>query len=178
MELFGQLMKALQGDKNPFDPTREAEQAAQDLGKGGGGEPQGTSNAAGADKPSGGAGAQAPGQPPSSGQGGSFGKEMLDEINRVRQEHGLGPVSEAPGLDAAARKNDQANNASGQLGHHVGLLNGSHGEITAYASDGESAKKAVEQWLNSPGHRAILLDPNMTKVGVSIDGDYATADFS
>lgn len=40
-----------------------------------------------------------------------------------------------------------------------------------------SAKEAVQMWLNSPGHRAILLDPNQTEVGVSIDGGYATADF-
>lgn len=165
MQLMGGLLNAAQGGKNPFDSSDEAKQAGERMG--GGGAPGGAQGAGGAD-----------GVTPAGSRGGASNQAMVNEINRVRQEHGLGPVTEDPALSAAAQQNDRANNAKGELGHHVGLLNGSRGEITAYASNGESAKQAVDQWLNSPGHRAILLDPNMTKVGISISGDYATADFS
>lgn len=115
-----------------------------------------------------------------SGQGSSAEgkeKELLDAINKVRQEHGLNPLTNTSTLNQASKDNDALNNQLG-LGHHVDLGKyGADGEITAMASGGISAEQAVDMWLNSPGHRAILLDPNQTEVGVSVDGDFATADF-
>jgi uncharacterized protein YkwD len=57
-------------------------------------------------------------------------------------------------------------------------MNGSMGQITAEDSSGETPEKAVQQWLNSPPHRAILLSKNYTTVGFDMSGNYATADFS
>ena len=112
------------------------------------------------------------------GSGGTGSKGLIDEINRVRAMHGLAPVEEKPNLNDAAAANDEANVSTGELAHHNGLINGASGEITAMASDGETPEEAVQQWLDSPEHRAILLDPNMKYVGGSINGSYATADFS
>jgi uncharacterized protein YkwD len=104
-------------------------------------------------------------------------KELLDAINRVRKEHGLNALTSSETLNQASRDNDALNNQVG-LGHHVDLGKyGADGEITGWASAGMTADQAVQMWLDSPGHRAILLDPNQTQVGVSVDGAYATADF-
>lgn len=105
-------------------------------------------------------------------------QHWLDAVNKVRQEHGVPPLTASPNLISASESNDAANNKTHDLAHHNGLINGSRGQITAYASDGETPEKAIDQWLNSPGHRAILLDPSMTHVGFSVSGAYATADFS
>lgn len=131
-------------------------------------QPQPTSTVNGTGKASGSTAGSAAGNDPTG---------MVAEINRVRAQNGLGPVTVDNGLNQAAARNDAESVRSGQLGHHFGVPNGADGEITASASSGETAKQAVDQWLNSPGHRAILLDPNQTKVGVSINGEYATADF-
>ncbi len=110
------------------------------------------------------------------GQGGN--NPLLDAINDARREHGLNPLRESTRLNEAAEANDAENNRTGNLGHHIDLGKyGSGGEITAMASGGITANQAVQMWLNSPGHRAILLDPNQTEVGVSISGNFSTADF-
>lgn len=101
---------------------------------------------------------------------------LLEAINKARRERGLNPLVEDPALSQVSRENDAANHRNG-LGHHV-FRDPSRGQITAMSSGGESAEMAVNQWINSPGHAAILFDPNHTKVGVSISGDFATADFS
>lgn len=101
---------------------------------------------------------------------------LLEAINNARIERGLKPLVEDPALSQVSRENDAANHKNG-LGHHV-FRAPSMGQITAMNGGGETAKGAVEQWINSPGHAAILFDPNHTKVGVSISGDFATADFS
>ena len=103
---------------------------------------------------------------------------FIDAINRARADAGLLPVQELPSLDSAAASNDRANVATGQDEHHNGLINGSNGEITAMAGSGETPAGAVQQWLEDPEHRAILLSPDVKYVGVDINGIYATADFS
>lgn len=50
----------------------------------------------------------------------------------------------------------------------AGIAYTAAGEIIAentYPVD-QAASVAVKGWLNSPGHRAIMLDPNYTKFGV------------
>jgi uncharacterized protein YkwD len=141
---------------------------------------RGSPSSAGSSAPSSSRPSNASSSSPSGGTGGTSSSSgaLLDAINRARHGYGLSELKEAPNLDSAAQANDGANVSSGQLAHHNGLIDGSSGEITASDSGGESADQAVQQWLDSPEHRAILLDPKMTQVGVSINGDYSTADFS
>jgi hypothetical protein len=162
-------------------------------GNGGGGGCSGAGGSqGGGDKPSAGGseGAQGAGGKPGAegapngaeGAGGSGGaqgsKALIDEINRVRKEHGLNPVTEAANLNRAAAENDAAQQTTG-IGHHVDLVkNGASGEIAFMASNGAYPQNSVRGWLDSPGHRASLLDPNMTKVGADMSGQYSTADFS
>lgn len=158
-------------------------------GGAGGGGPGGAGGAGGAEGPEGPEGPEGAGGAGGAGAGdfsdieGNAGevstqdRALLDAINRVRREHGLNDVQLSDTLSLAAERNDIMNNATGNLDHHFGVPEGSDGEITGFSSDGMSPDDAVNMWLNSPSHREILLDPNQSQVGVSILGDFATADF-
>jgi hypothetical protein len=195
--IFRLLSKLLgsQGDDAPSDPQGNGRPTggAGDGGQPGGGSGGGCSGAGSGGNPSGGAPASGDdaARPRSaeasapSGQGekasassGTGNKALIDEINRVRREHGLNPVTEAPNLNRAAAQNNEAQQSQG-LGHHVPLgNNGASGEIAFEASDGATPQNSVRGWLDSEDHRKILLDPEMTHVGVDMSGRYSTADFS
>jgi hypothetical protein len=124
---------------------------------------------------SGGPNASGDSVPPGSGAGN---KALIAEINRVRVENGLKPVTEAANLDRAAAQNDAAQQTQGS-GHHVPLgNNGASGEIAYMNGGGVTPKNSVNGWMESPTHKEIMLNPNMTKVGADISGNYSTADFS
>jgi len=69
------------------------------------------------------------------------------------------------------------------IGENIGMMPTGNVEGKGYVSnDPDSIAKAqVESWMNSPGHRANILDPDYDKlgVGVSYDGLYyiSTQDF-
>jgi uncharacterized protein YkwD len=145
---------------------------------GGGGQPPagGAGDTGGAGSAAGKPGAQDGGTAPPTNATGN--KALIDEINRVRKEHGLNPVKEASNLDRAAAQNDAEQQKKGS-GHHVDLgKNGASGEIAFMSSNGANPQNSVQGWLNSLKHREILLNPNLTKVGADISGQYSTADFS
>lgn len=144
---------------------------------GGGNTPSARDAGSGAPGAKGGS-ADAAGEPAPPNSGGSGSKALIDEINRVRVANGLNPVTEAANLNRAAAQNDAAQQTQG-IGHHVPLgNNGASGEIAFMASNGATPQNSVQGWLDSPGHREILLDPNMTKVGADMSGQFSTADFS
>jgi uncharacterized protein YkwD len=104
-------------------------------------------------------------------------RALIDGINQARAERGLKPLTHASNLTKAASENDAANQRSG-LGHHISLgNNNARGEITAMNSNMTPAA-AIRQWINSPGHAEIMFDPNMTKIGASLSGNFSTVDFS
>lgn len=118
-------------------------------------------------------------KPVKSAGGDHTGHPLLDAINKARIAENLRPLTLSDKLTEAARDNDSINNSTGSLGHHIDLGKyGSQGEITVGGSGPMNAELAVRLWLNSPGHKAILLNPSYNKIGVSISGNFATADFS
>ncbi|KUI11584.1 secretion protein [Mycobacterium sp. GA-1285] len=108
---------------------------------------------------------------------------LLNEINATRAANGCGPVAANPQLNAAAARqaNDMlANNVrshTGSDGSSVGQRIDAAG-YTTYSNVGEiifwstgvSAvpAAAVDWWMNSPGHRAIITDCGMTEAGVAV----------
>ncbi len=107
-------------------------------------------------------------------------KQTLDEINKARQEHGVGKVHANAQLMNAAREHASWMNGGvgyQRCGHdgkggstpqqrakkagHNGLY---IGEIVACVVS--TGRQAVDGWLGSPRHRAILLDKNMKEVGI------------
>lgn len=108
---------------------------------------------------------------------------LLNQLNGARAANGCGPVAANPQLNAAAARqaNDMlANNVrshTGSDGSSVGQRITAAG-YTTYSNVGEIIfwstgvgavpAAAVDWWMNSPGHRAIITDCGMTEVGVAV----------
>ena len=128
----------------------------------------------------------------------SYESTALKLINAERTKRGLKKLSLSTKLRTAARRHSK-DMAKNDFFSHTGS-NGSSmtDRITKagfkYAAAGEclyagngslkTPKAAVQAWLNSPGHAAIMLSPNYTHVGIgyvydknSPYGGYYTADF-
>ena len=107
-------------------------------------------------------------------------------INRARAQHGLGKLRHARLLDRAAaahsrdmvRRDFFSHNSPGgstpsQRIDRTGYLSGAHswaiGETIAWGT-GRLATPAsiVRGWLNSPEHRAILLDGRFRDLGIGV----------
>ena len=123
---------------------------------------------------------------------GDLGGALLNQINATRAANGCGPVAANPQLTAAATR--QAND---MLANGVRSHTGSDGSSVVqrvtdagyapYANVGEiifwstglggAPGAAVNWWMNSPGHRAIITDCTMTEAGFSAvtSGDSMTA---
>jgi uncharacterized protein YkwD len=122
---------------------------------------------------------------------GDQGGAVLTQINATRAANGCGPVAANPQLTASAAR--QANDmlANGVRGH-----TGSDGSSVAqrakdagyasYAKLGEivfwstgpggTPAAAIAWWMNSPGHRAVITDCELTDAGFSAvsNGDKLT----
>ncbi|MGA5463309.1 CAP domain-containing protein [Mycobacterium sp. NPDC050041] len=112
------------------------------------------------------------------GQGGA----LLGQINATRAANGCGPVAPNPQLTAAANRHATDMLASGVRSH-----TGSDGSSVVqrvtdagyapYAAVGEvvfwstgysdDPAYAVNWWMNSPPHRAVITDCGMTEAGFS-----------
>ena len=125
-------------------------------------------------------------------------RKVIRIINSVRAEHGLGRVSAGRALNRAADHHSADMVAGGFLAHDSS--DGSSfsarvrrfasfpnlGEILATVSPGAgAAQRAVDLWMGSAPHRAILLTAGYTRIGLAArEGThgghrmtYYTADF-
>jgi uncharacterized protein YkwD len=123
--------------------------------------------------------------------GGDQGGAVLSQINATRAANGCGPVAANPQLTASA-----ARHANDMLANGVQAHTGSDGSslvqrvtdagYAPYATLGEivfwgtgsggTPAAAVTYWMNSPGHRAIITDCELTDAGFSAvsNGDKMT----
>ena len=129
---------------------------------------------------------------PAQADGGDQGGAVLNQINATRAANGCGPVAANPQLTAAAARLANDLLASGVEGH-----TGSDGSslvqrvtdagYAPYAALGEivfwgtgsagTPAAAVTGWMNSPGHRAIIVDCEFADAGFSAvsNGEKMTA---
>ena len=100
---------------------------------------------------------------------------LLHEVNRVRAQHGLGRLSADAHLERAARAHNRemlrtkviAHGAFGSRMLQFDVTGSLVGENLAWGSGARgSARMIVAAWLASPEHRANLLGPSFTRVGV------------
>lgn len=131
-----------------------------------------------------------------SGNRDEFVQEVLVLVNEARAAEGLSPVSLSLTLASAAQAHAEAM-AADDFFDHQNPLTGStpQARATAAGYDGlvgeniaagdETPADVVASWLSSPGHRANILDPDYTEMGVgyafqaddafpSTDGPYQT----
>jgi uncharacterized protein YkwD len=98
----------------------------------------------------------------------SYGGDALSVVNATRARYGLRPLAHDAGLAGAAATNNQMQARSG-LGHHH-----NPGAWQCAAVGTPTAQAAVNTWLNSPAHRAILLNPSLTTAGIAVGWNTAT----
>lgn len=88
-------------------------------------------------------------------------------LNATRAQYGLGPVGYDPNLTNWAAVNNAQQQARG-MGHFVmGPARRQNAAMGPYGTIGS-------MWLNSPGHRAALLDPTIRWIGIAGLGAYWT----
>ena len=89
------------------------------------------------------------------------GDAMIQSINAVRAAHGLRPVRSDRALTRGAMAHSHTMLASGYFAHarrlHAATFR-TVGEIIEWHSGGARVGKATQLWLNSPPHRALILD--------------------
>ncbi|MBK8432439.1 MAG: PKD domain-containing protein [Chloroflexi bacterium] len=111
-------------------------------------------------------------------------EQLLWYINEARRQAGMGEVGLIPSLSTAAKQHTDDMAAEKFTGHtgsdgsppyerlaRVGFREGGYaGETTAWGF--RHAYEAVQFWLDSPPHRAILLNPIANQVGVAQTTNY------
>lgn len=119
---------------------------------------------------------------------------VLKRINEVRAAHGLAPFARHRKLSRAADRHSKRMARARTLTHRVwgeGSLGdrlrwavggAKTGEVIYWgrARGGVRSATIVRAWMNSPGHRAILLSSGFHRAGIGIrpgsGGSYATVD--
>lgn len=100
---------------------------------------------------------------------------LLQAVNATRTAHGLAPVSLDPTLTRAARSHSTAMIRGDYFAHgnFKGRMRAFHvqaplvGENLAWGSGRYAAAgTVVSEWLHSPRHRANLLRPSFTRIGI------------
>lgn len=115
---------------------------------------------------------------------------ILEETNRRRGNHGLTPLEPSSCATAFAGEHSAWMAQSDDLAHaDLADLQARCGvpgvaeNIAAMSGSSLDAQSVVQAWMDSPGHRANILDPDLTHLGVGVvhDADsgrwYATQDF-
>jgi hypothetical protein len=86
---------------------------------------------------------------------------FVEVLNRYRAQAGLGPVSYDSELTTWAQQNNHVQSARG-IGHHV--------NPNCFQNCGwnyDSAEGVADGWMNSRGHRANMLHPSISRIGIA-----------
>ena len=103
---------------------------------------------------------------------------MLAQVNAFRAQYGLVPLLESPLLDQAAQLHsiDQANRATmshtGSGGTNPGQRIAATGFVARMWAENVAAgypdvTSVMNGWMNSPGHRANILHPDLREIGMA-----------
>ena len=99
--------------------------------------------------------------------GGSDPYGFLSWLNSTRASYGLASVGYDANLESWAASNNGQQQSRG-LGHYVmGSARRQNSAMGSYSSIGS-------MWMNSSAHRAALLDPSITRIGLAGSGSYWT----
>jgi len=118
----------------------------------------------------------------------SFELEVFKSVNVERAKYGLKPLIWDENVAAVARSHSIDMSLKGYFSHISpnGVGPGDrlkNAGITKIQRMGEnialcgSASRAMSLWMGSPGHRANILNPNYTHLGVGVCGYYWTQNF-
>lgn len=115
---------------------------------------------------------------------------ILRVTNRRRERHDLSPLKASPCATTFAERHSTWMASEGELAHsRLGRLlekcsvRGVAENVAAHWGSAMEARSVVQAWMDSRGHRANILDPDLTHLGVGVAYDkargtwYATQDF-
>ena len=109
---------------------------------------------------------------------------LVQQVNALRARHGLPRVRLSDALAAAANAHSVQMARLGYFSHSSaggtsyatriaryyplrGYRSWSVGENLLWSSPNVSSVRAIDLWLASPGHRAILLSPSWREIGIA-----------
>ena len=116
--------------------------------------------------------------------------EVLGYVNAIRRQQNLRPLNFQPDLFVAARDHSREQQRHGYMGHgspdpqrkrlsqrmaQAGYQGRVFAEVVAWGYP--DTRSVVDGWMNSPDHRRILVDPELTEAGFSRVGAYWTGNF-
>lgn len=93
-----------------------------------------------------------------------FESAVIEETNQYRAAAGVDPVEADPTLMENSRDWSAVMAETGNFVHSSRWNVAEN--IASHPNPRVSAETMVDQWHNSPGHRANMLDPAYTKIGV------------
>jgi hypothetical protein len=119
-------------------------------------------------------------------------EQLLALANQARAAAGVGPLKWDGALAVAARKHSLRMGAEGTIAHrYSGELDlseragqaGAHFDlIEENIAVGPTPSQIHNEWMNSPGHRTNMLNPQVDRVGFALVASrgvlYATADYA
>ncbi|HEX2071129.1 MAG TPA: CAP domain-containing protein [Thermoleophilaceae bacterium] len=94
---------------------------------------------------------------------------MVERINAARADHHLPPLRPAPRLMRSARQHAAHLMSADAFGHAPMRIAGfrATGEMLAFTPGWRLATgRVVRMWLNSSGHRAVMLSRSFRNIGV------------
>jgi uncharacterized protein YkwD len=99
--------------------------------------------------------------------------EAIDALNDVRRAHGLTPLRESESLNRSSGQYARKMLRNDFFGHgpSIDVAGGfrSAGETLAYHTGwAAQPRQTISRWMNSPGHRAVLLSPGFRWVGMGL----------
>jgi uncharacterized protein YkwD len=112
----------------------------------------------------------------------SFRGRLLDEVNYARKKRGLGRLGRTRFLDKVAAGHSRHMAKCSHCCHHGFERRAEHVKrktglsyvaencymFPARKYTAHVAKELAKGWLDSPGHKANLLNPNMRRIGIGI----------
>lgn len=101
-----------------------------------------------------------------------FDMGLFNAINEWREKQGLRKLEYSTKMQKMAEANNKAMDKAGRLGH---LAFGGY-EVAGWNYG--NPKAALRGWINSPGHLAIISNPNLRKMGADGNGEWQTAHFT
>jgi uncharacterized protein YkwD len=110
---------------------------------------------------------------PSSAAAGGAEQEAIEALNEVRRANGLAPLRESGSLNNSSGDYARRMLRHDFFGHgaSIDVAGGfrSAGETLAYHTGWNAQpRRTVARWMNSPGHRAVLLSPGFRWVGMGL----------
>jgi uncharacterized protein YkwD len=107
--------------------------------------------------------------------GSAWENQVVDLVNRERRSRGLRPLRVTVKLMESARSWSGAQARQRRMYHSSGL-----GVAENVAWNQKSPDSVMHAWMNSPGHRAAILNPKYSEIGVGVvvsNGPYWTQHF-